>query len=134
MGRKLAGHNYKILKNVLNPAPNPQAVCNCQKSKRAECPMPGACNQDGEVYEATVSTTDGRVESYVDLARNFKKRWPKHKTTLGDRNADGQTTLSTYVWKKRDEGLSPIEKKHSRFQPYHRNRPVMYQRKVPDSA
>ena len=62
--------------------------------------MPGACNQDGAVYQATVSTTDGRVESYVGLAINFKKRLPKHKTTLGDRNADGQMALSTYVWKQ----------------------------------
>ena len=64
------------------------------------------CNQDGALRKATVSTTDGQTESY-GLARNFKKRWPKHKTTLKDRNADGQTTLSKYVWKKRDEGLDP---------------------------
>ena len=63
MGSKLANHNSKILKNVRNPAPKTKVVCNCQKCKRAECPMPGACNQDGAVYEATVSTTDGRVES-----------------------------------------------------------------------
>ena len=43
----------------------------------------------------------------MGLAKNFKKRWGKHKTTLRDRDADGQTTLSTYVWKKTDEGLDP---------------------------
>ena len=37
------------------------------------------------------------------LARNFKRRWPKHKATLLDRHADGQTTLTSYVHKKRDE-------------------------------
>ena len=62
-----------------------------------------AFNQDGAIYEATVKTDDGRVESYVGLARNFKKRWPKHKSTMSDRHADGQTTLSKYVWRKRDE-------------------------------
>jgi hypothetical protein len=36
-----------------------------------------------------------------------RRRFPKHKSTLGDRNADGQTTLSKYVWRKRDEGLNP---------------------------
>ena len=69
--------------------------------------MPGASNQDVAVYEATVSTTDGQVESYVGLARIFLKKCPKHKTTFGDRHADGQTTLSIYVWRKRYEGLSP---------------------------
>ena len=70
--------------------------------------MPGACNQDGAIYEAKVSTSDGRSESYVGLAKNFKRRWPKHKKTLEDREADGQTSLTRYVWKKRDEGMNPI--------------------------
>ena len=69
--------------------------------------MPGACNQDGAVYETKVSTSDGRVESYVGLAKNFKKRWRKHKTNLDDTDSDGQTTMSRYVWRKRDEGLAP---------------------------
>ena len=123
MGRRLANHNTKVLKTVLDTVPRPQATCNCQVTKKADCPIPGACNQDGAVYEATVSTADGQTESYVGLARNFKRRWPKHKTTLKNRNADGQTTLSTYVWKKRDEGLDPkvkwkfLEKKLPDFNP-----------------
>ena len=123
MGRRLANHNTKVLKTVLDTVPRPQATCNCQVTKKADCPIPGACNQDGAVYEATVSTADGQTESYVGLARNFKRRWPKHKTTLKNRNADGQTTLSTYVWKKRDEGLDPkvkwkfLEKNLADFNP-----------------
>ena len=107
MGRKLAQHNSKIIRNSVNPTPKPKAVCNCQKSKKAECPVPGACNQDGAIYEAEVKTDDGHLESYVGLAKNFKKRWPKHKSTLADRGADGQTTLSNYVHRKRDEGMNP---------------------------
>ena len=107
MGRRLSMHNSKILKKAVDPAPKPKATCNCQISKRADCPVPGACNQDGAIYEATVKTDDSRVESYVGLAKNFKKRFPKHKSTLADRNADGQTTLSKYVWRKNDEGLNP---------------------------
>ena len=71
MGRKLANHNSKTLKTFANPAPQRQAVCNCQKSRKHECPLPGACNQDGAIYQATVSADDGREESYVSLARNF---------------------------------------------------------------
>ena len=106
MGNRLSKHNAKMLSSA-NPKPNPKATCNCQRSKKADCPMPGACNQDGAIYEATVKTDDGRVESYVGLAKNFKKQWPKHKSTMSDRHADGQTTLSKYVWRKRDEGLNP---------------------------
>ena len=103
MGRRIASHNAKIYNQANNPAPRISASCNCQVSKKAECPIPGACNQDGAIYEAKVATN----ESYVGLAKNFKKRWPKHKKTLKDRDADGQTTLSKYVWKKREEGLCP---------------------------
>ena len=108
MGRRLASHNSKILKQVANPTPKPQAVCNCQKSLKDQCPVPGACNQDGAVYESTVATNDGKVESYVGLAANFKKRYYKHKKTLLDRYVDGQTTLSNYVWLKRDQGKDPV--------------------------
>ena len=62
----------------MDPAPPPKAGCNCQKSKKADCPLPGECTMDGVVYEAVVTTSDGQRESYVGLAKNFKRRWPKH--------------------------------------------------------
>ena len=74
MGRRIASHNAKIYNQANNPAPRIPASCNCQVSKKAECPIPGACNQDGAIYEAKVATNDGRVESYVGLAKNFKKK------------------------------------------------------------
>ena len=107
MGRKLANHNSKLLKKASEPTPRPPARCNCQKSKKQDCPVPDACNQDGAIYQASVATNDGRVESYVGLARNFKKRFSKHKATLQDRNSDGQTTLSKYVWRQRDDKKDP---------------------------
>ena len=50
MGRIISMQNSKILKTANNPIPKPKAVCNCQKSKKADCPVPGACNQDGAIY------------------------------------------------------------------------------------
>jgi hypothetical protein len=123
MGRKIATHNSKILKKCLDPAPPPKAGCNCQKSKKADCQLPGECNTNGVVYEAVVTTSDGQRESYVGLAKNFKRRWPKHKATLGSPTADGQTTLSRYVWRQRDQGLNPeiewkiLEKNVADFNP-----------------
>ena len=48
-----------------------------------------------------------RVRVMWDWLGTFKKRFPKHKSTLARRSADGQTTLSKYVWKNRDEVLNP---------------------------
>ena len=71
MGRKIANHNAKILKPHTNPTPQRQAVCNCQTRRKNECPVPGARNQDGVIYQATVTTTDGKEETYVGLAKKF---------------------------------------------------------------
>ena len=108
MGRKVANHNSKVLRNYTNNNTRSPPNCNCQKSKRHECPVPGACNEDGVIYQAKVTTSDGKVEDYVGLARNFKKRYSKHKRTLKNRNADGHTTLSNYVWDRRDKQLNPV--------------------------
>ena len=97
MGRRLAKHNSKIIRKEISPTIKPQSTCNCQVSKKQDCPVPGACNTNGVIYEAIVKTDDGEVESYVGLAKNFKKRYSKHKATLAGRNADGQTTLSKYT-------------------------------------
>ena len=43
----------------------------------------------------------------MGLAKNFKKRFYKHRTTLDDKYAEGQTTMSRYVWKCREEGKNP---------------------------
>ena len=73
MGRRIASHNAKLLKSGREAPQNTPPSCNRQVSKKAECPIPGACNQNGAVYEAKVTTEDGRVESYVGLAKKFQK-------------------------------------------------------------
>ena len=35
-----------------------------------------------------------QTDRKLGLVRNFKKRWPRIKRHLNDRNVDGQTTLS----------------------------------------
>ena len=84
------------------------ANCNCQKSVKHECPIPGACNQNGSIYEAVFTTNDGKSESYVGLAKNSEFFFSKHKGTLNDRNADGQTPLSRYFWEQKDSGRDPV--------------------------
>ena len=104
----MANHNNKVLRSFTNNNQNTPATCNCQKTKKHECPVTGACNENGLTYQTKVTTSDGETESYVGLAKNFKKRYPKHKKPLSDMNADGQTTLSGYVWDRRDKKLNPV--------------------------
>ena len=105
MGSIIARHNSKILKNSANTQPKPKATCNCQKKQ--ECPVPGQCNQNGAIYQALVTSVGGGVETYIGLAKNFKKRYPKHKKTLLDESADGQTSMSKYYWRETHAGKDP---------------------------
>ena len=101
----ISRHNSKILKSNATTIPKPKAVCNCRVKK--DCPVPGQCNQDGAVYQATVTSATGRVETYVGLAKNFKRRWPKHKKCLLDETAEGGTSLSKYYWQEKNAGSDP---------------------------
>ena len=105
MGAVIAKHNSKVLKNAQNDTTPPPPSCNCQIKE--ECPVPGACNQSGVIYKTTVESEGRRDKYYVGEAKNFKKRWYKHKTTLTDEFAEGSTTLSTYYWKEKNAGRNP---------------------------
>ena len=73
MASYVSKHNAKILKQISDPNSRPIQRYNYQKSKKDECPVPGACIQRGVVYQATVSSEGGRnVQNYVGLAKDFK--------------------------------------------------------------
>ena len=78
MGMHLARHNTKILSSILGTKKSREPKCNCLKSRKKECPLPGACNQFGVVYQAEVNMKDEEPEFYIGLARDFEARWYKH--------------------------------------------------------
>ena len=53
MGSVLAKHNSKILRSEANTHVRAPPRCSCQVSVRASCPVPGACSQEGVVYQTT---------------------------------------------------------------------------------
>ena len=108
MGSIVAKHNSKILRRTATTQPKPPAHCNCQTALKKDCPMPGECDQDGAVYQATMTTDRGGLETYVGLAKNFKKRYRKHKKCLDDENAEGHTCLTTHYWKEKNAGNNPV--------------------------
>ena len=64
----MAKHNAKILNGEKDGGARKPPSCNCQKSKLKDCPLPGACNSDGVVYQATVRNSLGGEETYVGFA------------------------------------------------------------------
>ena len=65
--------------------------------------MPGKCRTYKVIYRATV-TADSVNETYVGLtAGEFKTRYQKHKLDFTNPTYQNSTTLSTHVWKLKEE-------------------------------
>ena len=70
--------------------------------------MPGACNQSGVVYQATVTSEGGKnIQTYIGLAKNFKNRYSKHKTSMTAPTPAPSTTLSSHFLRQRSAGHQP---------------------------
>ena len=68
------------------------------------CPVDGACQTVGVVYQATVTREDTQAqESYTGLtSRRFKDRLYEHTHDFNNENKEG-TSLSNYIWKLKNE-------------------------------
>ena len=92
------GHNKSVLskKNV--------TTRNCNRRKWADCPMNGNCLKQSVVYQATVSTNDGRpVQTYVGLTENsFKTRFANHRASFSTASKRHSTELSKHIWQLKD--------------------------------
>ena len=98
MGRYVAKHNNKILQQALfgeGVAP----YCNCQRSRKADCPVPGKCTSNNVVYHAEVTNLQtGEAEYYTGCTkRPIKKRVSEHIQAINYPSKHNQNTLTTYV-------------------------------------
>ena len=107
MGAQVSKHNNKLLRNSEGGQTKPPIKCNCQTSKKKDCPLPGACNQEGVVYQAKVTNNKGETEKYIGVAKKFKHRYSKHKSSMEKKVKTNSTTLSTHFWKEKDGGKEP---------------------------
>ena len=99
MNTHISRHNNRIL----NPdAGEEDKPCDCT---RMECPMNGNCGKRNVVYQATVTSNDGKVEHYVGVAALFKSRYKGHRTSINNPNYKSATTLSKYIWKLKEEKI-----------------------------
>ena len=104
MGRHIAKHNSKLLKNASGQEEN-EPGCNCQQPDN--CPLPGMCQTDKLVYQSTATSATTK-ETYIGLtAPPFKDRWGNHKSDFKLEHRRHATTLSTHMWSLRDQGITP---------------------------
>ena len=97
-------HNAAILRRN-EPQSSKKTNCNCQN--KDECPLNNQCRTPCMVYKATVTAKN--VEKYYvgSVEGEFKVRWRNHMKSLRNARYEHDTTLSTYVWSLKDQGMDP---------------------------
>ena len=103
MKQILSKHNAKVAKPPQDQQPPPG--CNCRGGP-TNCPLDGACQSEGVIYEATVTRGDiFTKEFYTGLTdRPFKKRYDEHNSDFRNPARKG-TCLSKYVWRLKRENI-----------------------------
>ena len=103
----IAAHNKKILAEDSEDRVDTK-TCSCTPkppSNTVECPLEGKCLEKEIVYQATAICEDGEVKKYIGAASTtFKARLYNHQSSFTMEEKKHQTTLSSYVWRKREEG------------------------------
>ena len=100
--RIIKNHN-KILSS---PLQEPTIGCNCRV--KADCPLQGNCREKSIVYKCDVDAPNVHAKSYIGLTeRDFKQRFNNHRQSFTNRKYASSTTLSTHVWKLKDNGITP---------------------------
>ena len=107
MGAQISKHNNRLLRNSEGGQAKPPPRCNCQISKKQNCPLPGACVQEGVVYQAKITNNRGEEEKYIGIAKKFKQRYSKHKKSMENKIKTNSTTLSSHFWKETEGGRQP---------------------------
>ena len=102
LARIISGHNSKILSERI---PKTEVrKCSCPKNK--PCPLDGQCLAENIVYQAKVDSSDGGSQLYIGItAPQFKKRLGNHIKSFKNERYAHETTLSTYIWKLKEQNL-----------------------------
>ena len=93
----IQAHNKKTL-NKKRQTEAENFGCNCQVSKKDDCPLEGQCQRFNVIYEAT--TEDKK--KYIGSTENFKARWSTHKYSFKTNSEECSTALSKHI---ANEGL-----------------------------
>ena len=85
---------------------NPERECNCRKPEN--CPVSGHCLNDAVIYQATVTTNDGKPkQTYIGLTENaFKTRYNNHKASFICETKKWSTELSKHVWELKNSKIT----------------------------
>ena len=104
MGQIISTHNKETLSKATNTAKT-ERKCNCQRSRRNDCPFNGKCLKSNIVYEATI-TSLSQTYSYIGLTEGpFKTRFNNRKSSFNNASKRTSTELANKVWELKDHSV-----------------------------
>ena len=96
----ISSHNKRLLGGR-----TPDLPCNCKKKNRV-CPLDGQCKKKNIIYGATVTPSQGQIETYVGLtSTTFKERYGNHLKSFNHEKYSTETSLSKFIWKLKEKNL-----------------------------
>ena len=112
MGQIIAGHNKKLLKKYyeeLDKNKTVEKTCNCRDPN--SCPLEGLCLTKDIVYKGQITSENPEDnKAYIGLtSTTFKERFGNHKTSCNNQHSKQSTTLSTYIWKLKNENKTKLK-------------------------
>ena len=102
VSQAISSHNKRILSNSKPETPANVSNCNCRNPN--ECPLDNHCLDECLIYEASVSSEEGKMRYLGSTEGSFKTRFTQHKASLVNESKSSSTALSLHVWdlKKRN--------------------------------
>ena len=103
IGQVISSHNKAAI-NKKAPQEN-KPTCNCRNP--TTCPLDGKCLSSEIVYQATVIREDNsNPETYIKSTETpFQSRYNNHSNSFQNENNWHSTTLSQYIWTRKDNSL-----------------------------
>ena len=98
----IKSHNTKISTTLATETD----ACNCRIKQ--ECPLDGNCQTPSVIYKWQVTAPDLPTKVYIGLTeKSFKTRFNSHMQSMRNAKYKNSTSLSTYVWNLKDNGIIP---------------------------
>ena len=116
----ISAHNKsKLVDSTRSDEPS---GCNCRDP--SSCPLPGNCNAESVIYQATVTTDDSNPpQTYIGHTEGtFKLRYNNHKSSFNCKSKKYSTRLSEHIWHLKENKVNysvswKIIKKAKSFNP-----------------
>ena len=99
----------QIIKNkkIASTKSTPQPYNQCSSRVKSTCPLPNNCLYTSTIYKATVKINNSVKHNIGATEGTIKQRIHNHNLSFKYSNYASNTSLSSYIWQRKDTNISP---------------------------